>query len=121
MGGGFALALAATNRRFLASSVNYGTVPNDAEELLKTACPVIGSFGAQDYMMKGAASRLKTGLTINGVAHDVKEYPDAGHAFLNTHDGATGWVMARIGMRYHEPSAADARARILAFFGRHLH
>jgi carboxymethylenebutenolidase len=71
--------------------------------------------------MKGAASRLKTGLTINGVAHDVKEYPDAGHAFLNTHDGATGWVMARIGMRYHEPSAADARARILAFFGRHLH
>jgi carboxymethylenebutenolidase len=121
MGGGFALVLAATNQGFLASSTNYGPVPNDAEALLKGACPVIGSFGAHDYMMKGAASRLETALKINGVEHDVKEYPDAGHAFLNSHGGATGWVMARIGMRYHEPSAADTRARILAFFGRHLH
>jgi carboxymethylenebutenolidase len=121
MGGGFALVLAATNQGFSASSINYGPVPNDADALLKGACPVIGSFGAHDYMMKGAASRLETALEINGVEHDVKEYPDAGHAFLNSHDGAVGWVMARIGMRYHEPSAADTRARILAFFGRHLH
>jgi carboxymethylenebutenolidase len=70
------------------------------------------------WNVQRAASRLETALKINGVEHDVKEYPDAGHAF---HDGATGWVMARIGMRYHEPSAAEARPRILAFFGRHLH
>ena len=73
------------------------------------------------WNVQRAASRLETALKINGVEHDVKEYPDAGHAFLNTHDGATGWVMARIGMRYHEPSAANARPGILAFFGRHLH
>jgi carboxymethylenebutenolidase len=121
LGGGFALVLAATNQGFSASSTNYGPVPNDAEAMLRGACPLIGSFGAQDYMMKGAASRLEAALRINGVEHDVKEYPDAGHAFLNSHGGATGWVMARIGMRYHEPSAADTRARILAFFGRHLH
>jgi len=42
------------------------------------------------------------------------------HAFLNSHDGVTGWVMARIGMKYHEPSAADTRSRIVDFFGRHL-
>jgi carboxymethylenebutenolidase len=120
MGGGFALVLAATNRGFSASGINYGPVPNDVEALLRGACPVIGSFGAHDYMMKGAASRLETALEINRVEHDVKEYPDAGHAFLNSHDGVVGWVMARIGMRYHESSAADTRARILAFFGRHL-
>ena len=27
-------------------------------------------------------------LTTPGVDHDVKEYPDAGHGFLNDHDGA---------------------------------
>jgi carboxymethylenebutenolidase len=82
---------------------------------------VIGSFGGHDYMMKGAASRLEAALEINGVEHDVKEYPDAGHAFLNSRDGGTGWVMDRIGMKYHESSASDTRARILAFFCRHLH
>lgn len=120
MGGGFALALAAPGRGFAASSVNYGMLPKDAESLLQGACPVIGSFGARDLMLKGAAARLESALESNGVAHDVKEYPDASHAFLNAHGGGIGWVMARIGMGYHEPSAADARARIIAFFDRHL-
>jgi carboxymethylenebutenolidase len=121
MGGGFALLLVPPERGFSASSVNYGTVPEDAETLLRGACPVIGSFGTHDYTLKGAASRLENALQINGVDHDVKEYPDAGHAFLNIHGGALGWAMTRIGMRFHEPSAADAQARILAFFGRYLH
>ena len=120
LGGGFAL-LTATERGFAASSVNYGPVPKDAEALLAGACPVIGSFGAHDYTLKGAASWLETALQANGVDHDVKEYPDAGHAFLEVHDGAWGWVMARIEMKYHDASASDAQQRILAFFGRHLH
>ena len=119
MGGGFAL-LTASMVAFAASSVNYGMVPRDAETLLQEACPVVGSFGARDFTLRGAASRLENALAVNGVDHDVKEYPDAEHAFLNIHSGATGWVMARIGMRYSEASAADARARILAFFKKHL-
>ena len=70
--------------------------------------------------MKGAAPRLENALQANGVEHDVKEYADAGHSFLEVHGGALGWVMALIGMRHHEPSAADARQRILWFFGHHL-
>ena len=39
------------------------------------------------WNVQRAASRLETALKINGVEHDVKEYPDAGHAFLNTRRG----------------------------------
>jgi carboxymethylenebutenolidase len=119
MGGGFALLTATEG--FAASSVNYGTVPKEAQEILKGACPVIGSFGSRDYTLRGAASRLEKALRLNGVEHDVKEYPDAGHAFMNIHGGALGWVMTRIGMGYHEASAADAQSRILEFFRHHLH
>jgi carboxymethylenebutenolidase len=116
MGGGFALLLAA-GYGFDASSVNYGQVPDDAEAILASACPVVGSFGAQDRMMAGAAAKLQRALTANGVVHDVKEYPDAGHSFLNDH--GTVWFTALgkvIGAGYHAEAAADARTRILAFF-----
>lgn len=42
----------------------------------------------------------------------------------NRFDGATGAFIAvagrLVGVGYHEPSAADARRRIIAFFDRHL-
>lgn len=119
LGGGFALILAA-RPGFEAASVNYGPVPSDVEALLAGACPVVGSFGGRDYTLKNAAPRLRTALRANGVDHDVVEYPDAGHSFLEAHSGVTGWIMARIGMRWHDQSARDARAHILDFFDRHL-
>lgn len=57
--------------------------------------------------------------------HDVKAYSDAGHGFLNDRPRSEtpGWALvmgalSRTG--YHEPSARDARERILAFFAQHL-
>ena len=82
---GTCLASQATES-FSAASVNYGSVPSDAEVLLATACPIVGSYGAKDKSLRGAAARLERILTAAGVPHDVKEYADAGHSFLNDHD-----------------------------------
>ncbi len=121
MGGGFAL-LCAPSGGYAAASVNYGEVPRDAEARLAGACPVVGSYGARDRGLRGRAVRLEQALTSLGVEHDVKEYPDAGHSFLNRFN--TGPLLTPLvhvgGFGYHHPSAEDAWRRILAFFAEHL-
>jgi len=129
MGGGLALLLA-PDRGFAVSSVNYGTASKNAYTagFLAGACPVVGSYGGRDRSLRGAAARLEKALTDAEVEHDVKEYPQAGHEFLNDHEGAGDKapvlfaVLGRLmpGSGYHEASANDARRRILAFFGTHL-
>ena len=124
MGGGFALLLA-PRPGYSASSVNYGGVPKDAEELLRGACPVIGSYGAKDRSLRTAPARLEKALQANGVSHEVKVYADAGHSFLNNHDPNEASIIFKVlakisGSGYHEPSAADARRRIVTFFDTHL-
>ena len=84
----------------------------------------MGRYGAKDRTLRGAANRLEQ-IPANAVDNDVKEYPDAGHGFLNDHDPADTpklfVVMAKLsGTSYHEPSAQDARRGILSFFDAHL-
>ncbi len=121
MGGGFAL-LCAPSGDYAAASVNYGEVPADAAERLQGACPVIASFGARDRGLRGRAERLEQALSAAGVEHDVKEYPDAGHSFLNRFNAGPALtpLLHVAGLGYHHPSAEDAWRRILGFFAEHL-
>ena len=110
------------NRGFDASAPNYGLIPKDPSEALAGACPIVASYGARDRGLKCAASQLETALSALGVTHDVKEYPDAGHSFLNRHNtGVPLNHLERIaGFSYHHPSAEDAWNRIQRFFHTHL-
>ncbi len=71
-----------------AASVNYGRVPKDAQEILAGACPIVASYGGKDKTIRGGAPRLDQALTDLGIPHDVREYPAAGHGFLNAHQPA---------------------------------
>ncbi len=120
MGGAFALFTAA-GHGFQVSGVNYGQVPKDVGDIVKGACPIVGSFGVKDKTLPGAAARLEQALVAEAIDHDVKEYADAGHSFMNNHDTLSFKLLGGlISGFYHEPTEADARRRILAFFGKHL-
>ncbi len=122
MGGGFALL--AANRGFDVAGVNYGQVPKRLDAALEGACPIVASYGGRDRSNTGAADRLEGALAQAGIPHDVKEYPQAGHSFMN--DSLNGprllqpltQLTVHAGPRPEE--AADAWARIDAFFTEHL-
>ena len=124
-GGGFALLLAPRGE-FSAASVNYGGLPKNPEEFLKQACPIVASYGAKDRTLKGAAARLESILAAAGVDHDVKEYPDTDHAFMNDHSADKIPFLIQVvaflfgGGEYNPESTKDSRNRIVAFFAKHL-
>jgi carboxymethylenebutenolidase len=124
MGGGFALLLA-PSKQYAASAPNYGAMREATWDRLASACPIVASYGANDPSLKGAAARLERTLTMHGIPHDVKEYPGAGHSFMNDHDRADAPWLFRLMQRvshggYNADATADARRRIVAFFDTHL-
>ena len=103
MGGGFALLLV-SGHGFSAASINYGgPLPKDVDDFLQTA------------------DQLQQALERALVPHDVREYPDAGHSFMNKHRGY-GFlkVLPFKAIGYNEEATMDARRRIIAFFHTHL-
>ena len=126
MGGDFALMMA-PRPGFSAASVNYGGATKEIERALPDVCPIVGSFGGKDRWpgMRHVPDRLDSMLNAAHVEHDIKVYPDAGHGFLNDHDPAElpVWVKGiakLVAAEYNEPSARDARHRIIDFFDSHL-
>ena len=122
MGGGFALAFAATGRVAVAG-VNYGAVPAHRDQLADV-CPVVASYGALDRTMQAMPGRLERHLEALGVPHDIKVYEGAGHSFFSQ-GGAPGWL-ERIPLPnpthagYQPEAAEDGWRRMLTFFAEHL-
>ena len=105
MGGGLALAGCGQGLRGIGRQLRVGAeeVPTNGNS--RGRCPIVASYGARDRSLRQAAARLERALAAAGVSHDVKEYPDAGHGFLNDHEGA----------RDRLPALFSVMARIMAY------
>lgn len=120
MGGGFAIMTVAD---FDVAAINYGILPKDLDEAFEHSCPVVASYGGKDVTLKGAAEKIELTLTKHGVEHDVKEYPNAGHVFMNDKLNGFPWLRPIVRVMNFGPeptSASDAWKRIDAFLGAHL-
>ncbi|WP_017578884.1 dienelactone hydrolase family protein [Nocardiopsis valliformis] len=120
LGGGFAIAAAPD---FDVSAPNYGFLPQDIQAVAARSCPMVASYGAKDRQLSGAANKLRGALYDARVPNDVKEYPHAGHSFLNEAPNGPKplrVVLRAMGTGPHPESAADAWQRIEAFFAEHL-
>ncbi|MGH8860950.1 MAG: dienelactone hydrolase family protein [Jatrophihabitantaceae bacterium] len=121
MGGGFALLTAP--RGFDVAAANYGQAPKHAGTVLADACPVVASYGGFDPLMIGQARKVEKALAANGIEHDLKVYPGAGHSFLNarmTGPRALHPIERVLNVGPRPAAAADAWRRIETFFATHL-
>ncbi len=104
MGGGFAIAWACADSRLKAIAPFYGTNPRPLDAVNRI-CPVVGSYPENDFTARAGRS-LEKALTRQGIAHDIKIYPDARHSFFND-----------AGRTYNEAAAGDSWHRVMKFFG----
>lgn len=108
MGGSLAIAWSCTDNRLKAIAPYYATNPKP-KEALKRLCPVVGSYPGSDLTAKHG-QQLDITLDEYGIAHDIKIYPGAKHAFCNQDRTKA----------YNHDAAEDSWERVLAFFGEHI-
>lgn len=109
-GGGMVWQLLHTGEPRLAAAVPfYGPAP-DAPDFSRSKAAVLGIYGELDGdRVNGKRAAAEAALKKAGLPHQIKTYAGANHAFFND-----------TGARYHEPSATQAYADVLAWFAQHL-
>lgn len=111
MGGGFAAQLAVADPDLRAVAINYGALPTDPASLRQIHAAILGNFGALDHgITPQDVHDFAESMKAMGKPVDVKEYPDAGHAFENP-DNKQG---------YRPADSKDAHERMRDFFHKHL-
>ncbi len=107
MGGSFVIAWACVDPRLKVIAPFYGTNPRPLAAV-RRLCPVVGSYPGKDFTA-GSGRKLDAALNEAQIAHDVKIYPGARHAFFNDQGAA-----------FDPAASADAWQRVLRFFAERL-
>ena len=111
MGGSFAMQLAIAEPSLRAVAINYGAPETEPAQLKKIHAALLGNFGAQDRgITPKDVSDFAAAMKSIGHPVDVKEYPDAGHAFQNPNNKSG----------YRPADTSDADRRMFAFFAKYL-
>jgi carboxymethylenebutenolidase len=111
MGGSFAMQFAIAEPSLRAVAINYGAPETDVAQLKKIHAQILGNYGALDRGITPAdVHAFAQQMKALGHPVDVKEYPDAGHAFENPNN-KTG---------YRPADAKDTEQRMTAFFAKNL-
>jgi carboxymethylenebutenolidase len=108
IGGGFALRLAG-RPGWSASSVNYGPAPDNVEDVLSGACPVVAGFGGRDTGLAGAAEQVRAATDAAGLPADVEQPPRRRARFHQPPQrGLTAHAGLKVaGIGYDHDAAAD--------------
>jgi carboxymethylenebutenolidase len=81
------------------------------DQLDRIKCPVLGLFGDKDESIPvGTVEQFEKLLTQHGIEHEVKVYPNSGHAFFRDMDPGV----------YRPEAAKDAWVRVTDFFAKNL-
>jgi carboxymethylenebutenolidase len=108
LGGGLSALLACEEPRLGAAVVFYGASPS-AERVASIGCPLRGFYGHDDPRIVGGLPDFEAALREADADHELRIYPDTGHAFFNDTRPS-----------YRQEAARDAWARTLAFFAARL-
>jgi carboxymethylenebutenolidase len=108
MGGGLSAQLACTDPELGAAVIYYGASPS-ADQVASIRCPVRGFYGENDPRIVAGLPDFGAALEAAGVDHELRIYPDTGHAFFNDRRPS-----------YQPESARDAWGRTLAFLAEKL-
>jgi carboxymethylenebutenolidase len=108
-GGGMVWALLASGEpRLAAAAPFYGPLPEGAD-FSGSRAAVLAIYAEQDQRVNASREAAAAALERAGLTHEIVTYPGANHAFFND-----------TGPRYHPDAAAQAYAKVLDWFGRHL-
>ncbi|HWF50326.1 MAG TPA: dienelactone hydrolase family protein [Solirubrobacteraceae bacterium] len=108
MGGGLSAQLACTDPELSAAVIYYGASPR-AEQVASIRCPVRGFYGENDPHIVAGLPDFEAALAAAGADHELRTYPNTGHAFFNDRRPS-----------YQPESARDAWGRTLAFLAETL-
>jgi len=108
LGGGLSALLAGEEPKLAAAVVFYGSSPSD-EQANAIGCPLRGFYGRDDPRIVAGLPAFDAALSAAGVDHELRIYPNTGHAFFNDTRPS-----------FRQEAARDSWARTLAFFAEAL-